>query len=258
MTPIIIRDLCFRRDARSILDGIGLAVKAGEIFCILGQNGAGKSTLLHCLLGLLAPQSGEIRILGDELQCLSRSEIARRIAFVPQASQPAFAFTVAQLVLMGRMARLSGMGAPSPADRRKAEEAVERVGLTGLREKPVTQLSGGERQLTLIARALAQEAPILVMDEPTASLDLGNQGRILALCRDLARDGATIVMTSHLPDQAFNLQCQVGLLKNGRFIAAGPVAAVCKTEAMEMLYDTRLQRLGDLDSGLAAYAPRLD
>ena len=258
MTPIVIRDLSFRRGAKPILDGVHLDVASGEIFCILGRNGAGKSTLLHCLLGLLAPESGEIHIFGDRLAQLSRIEVARRIAFVPQASQAAFAFTVAQLVLMGRMARLSGLGAPKPLDRRKADEAMARVGIAALREKPITQLSGGERQLALIARALAQEAPILVMDEPTAGLDLGNQGRILALNRDLARDGATIVMTSHLPDQAFNLRCKVGLLKQGRFIAAGPVKKVCGTEAMNELYDANLWRLDAPEAELVAYLPRLD
>lgn len=258
MRPIVIHDLSFRRGAKTILDGVHLNVAAGEIFCILGRNGAGKSSFLHCLLGLLAPESGEIRILGDRLSQLSRVEVARRVAFVPQAAQSAFAYTVAQLVLMGRMARLAGLGAPRLLDRRKAEEAMARVGIAALREKPITQLSGGERQLALIARALAQEAPILVMDEPTAGLDLGNQGRILALVRDLAHDGATIVMTSHLPDQAFNLQCNVGLLKQGRFIAAGPVKEVCRTEAMNELYDANLRRLEAPDAGLAAYLPRLD
>lgn len=184
--------------------------------------------------------------------------MAKRIAYVPQSTQSAFAFDVAHMVLMGRLTYVGRMGAPSRRDRLFAETSMERVGVLPLRDRLFTELSGGERQLVLIARALAQDAPILVMDEPTASLDLGNQGRILGLVRDLAGTGKSIVMTTHLPDQAFNLKCKVALMKAGRITAVGPVAEICSTESISALYGAPLLGLtGGANNELTAFAPRL-
>ncbi len=260
MKRVEISNLSFRHRKRDalILDQIRLEVGESEILSILGPNGAGKSTLLHCLLGLAHPESGAIRLCGTNISSLSRLEIARRIAYVPQFTQSAFAFTVAQMVLMGRTAYIDRLGSPSSADREIADCAIEEIGISHLRLKPFTQLSGGERQLVLIARAVAQDAPIIVMDEPTASLDLGNQGRVLGLMRKLAAAGKSLIMTTHLPDQAFNLKSRAGLLKSGRLVALGPVRDVCTLEAMSELYGARLLRLSDDGGdGLAAYLPAL-
>ncbi len=260
MKAIEIVDLSFRhnvRDAR-VLSDVSLDLDRGEIIAILGPNGAGKSALVLCLLGLFPRERGSVRLNGEDIDTLSRAEMARRIAYVPQSTQSAFAFDVAHMVLMGRSAHIEGMGSPSRRDRRFAEKAMEQVGVWPLRDRLFTELSGGERQLVLIARALAQDAPIVVMDEPTASLDLGNQGRILGLVRDLARMGKSVVMTTHMPDQAFNLNCKVALIKSGRLTAIGPVTEICTAESMSALYGARLLRLtGGAANELTAFVPRL-
>lgn len=257
---IEITGLSFRRDVRdaAVLSDVSLDLDHGEIIAILGPNGAGKSTLVLCLLGLLPRERGSIRLNGEDIDELSRAEMATRIAYVPQSTQSAFAFDVAHMVLMGRLAHIEGMGSPSRHDRRFAEKSMEQVGVWPLRDRLFTELSGGERQLVLIARALAQDTPIVVMDEPTASLDLGNQGRILGLVRDLARTGKGVVMTTHLPDQAFNLNCKVALMKSGRLTAVGPVAEICSAESMSALYGAPLDALtGGTANALTAFAPRL-
>jgi iron complex transport system ATP-binding protein len=260
MKAVEIVDLSFRHNARGVevLSDVSLDLDHGEIVAILGPNGAGKSTLALCLLGLLPRQHGSIRLDGQDISELSRARMAKRIAYVPQSTMSAFAFNVTHMVLMGRLAHIEGMGSPSRHDRRFAEISMEQVGVWPLRDRLFTELSGGERQLALIARALAQDAPIIVMDEPTASLDLGNQGRILGLVRDLARSGKSIVMTTHLPDQAFNLRCKVALMKAGRITAVGPVAEICSAESMSALYGAPLHGLtGGADNELTAFAPRL-
>lgn len=260
MKAVEILGLSFRRKpgAPLILSEVSLHLDQGEILAILGPNGAGKSTLALCLLGLLRPERGVLRINHAPIDTLPRQEIARRVAYVPQAAQSAFAFDAAHMVLMGRSPHLAGMRAPSREDRLLAQKTMEEVGVWGLRDRLFTELSGGERQLVLIARALAQNAPIIVMDEPTASLDLGNQGRVLGLIRDLAKGGKSILMTTHLPDQAFNLNCRVALMKSGRLTAVGAAAEICTTEAMSELYGAPLHGLKGGPSGaLTAFAPRL-
>lgn len=255
---IEIEALSFRRADRLVLDSISFTLEAGRILVLLGPNGAGKSTLVRCLLGLAAPERGHVRALGDDLRSLPRREIAKRIAYVPQSGHSAFAFTVAQMVLMGRSAHIEGAGSPSAEDRDIARRAMVDTGVDHLRKKPFTQISGGERQLVLIARALAQDAPIIVMDEPTSSLDLGNQGRVLGLMRKLAAVGKSVIMTTHLPDQAFNLKARVALLRDGRMIAEGPAETICDLSSMRRLYGAPLSRLSDEEGkGAVAFVPDL-
>jgi iron complex transport system ATP-binding protein len=260
MKRIEVANLSFRHEFQGvlILDDVNFSVGDNEILAILGPNGAGKSTLIHCILGLCRTHAGVVRLFGNDISDLSRGEIAKYVAYVPQASHAAFAFTVEQMVLMGRTAHITAMGSPSRRDREFAEQSIVDVGIGHLRRKRFTQLSGGERQLVLIARALAQDARIIVMDEPTANLDLSNQGRVLSLMREMAANGKSVIMTTHLPDQAFNLQCRVALLKAGRLLAAGPVETICTPDAMSELYDARLLQLcSNANGGLAAYVPDL-
>ena len=246
------------RQATPILDDIGLDLAEGETICIIGPNGAGKSTLVMCVLGLLRYAGGRVAIAGDDIATLSRVELARRAAYVPQGAHSTFAFSVRDIALMGRTAHFGSMSAPSSRDRRIADEALERTGIGHLRERRFAELSGGERQLVLIARALAQDAPFIVMDEPTSGLDLGNQRRVLAMIRELAQAGKSVVMTTHAPDQALNLNCRVGLLRAGRLVARGPAAEICDQPTMEALYGTPLTRLTNAErKGLAAYIPFL-
>jgi iron complex transport system ATP-binding protein len=202
--------------------GVTLALAAGEIVCLLGPNGGGKSTLFRTLLGLLPAQGGEVRLDGDPLAMLSRAAIAKRVSYVPQAHTGYFPFTVRDVVLMGRTAHLSPFAAPSKRDADIADACLARLGLAALADHVYTRISGGERQLALIARALAQDAPLVVMDEPTASLDFGNQVRVLDEVRALAASGIGVIMATHDPDQAFLCADRVVLLHDGRLVADAP------------------------------------
>lgn len=257
---IRVENLSFSRHGAvlPVLDNVSLRVETGRVACLLGPNGAGKSTLLDCILGLHATWRGMAAIDGQDVRRLSRRRMARLVAYVPQSVQAVFAFDVAQMVVMGRAPHLGLTASPKAGDRRAAESALKATGILHLRGRPFTELSGGERQLVLIARALAQETPVVILDEPAAALDLGNQGRVLRLIRDLAAGGRTVLMTTHLPDHAFALGGDAILMKAGRIIAAGPAARVCSQAAMSGLYDAPLRMLSDGGNSLAAYVPRLD
>ena len=188
---------------RIVLRDISFTLPAGRVMCLLGPNGTGKTTLLRCLLGLLRPDEGRFLWDGRDLSALTRRARARLMAYVPQSSALTFPYEVQEVVLMGRVAHLGLGNAPGREDRRKAALAMERLEIGHLRGHVFQHLSGGERQMVLMARALAQEARLLVLDEPTANLDFGNQVRALGTIRGLARQGYAVLMTSHSPDHAF-------------------------------------------------------
>ena len=235
-----VRNLAFGFPGRSVGREVSFSLAAGEVMCVLGPNGGGKTTLFRTLLGLLAPQGGSIALEGDALETLSRREIARRVGYVPQGQAGSFAYTVLDVVLMGRTAHLGAFAAPGERDRRVAQRALQTLGIGHLAERPVTQVSGGERQLSLIARALAQEPRLLVMDEPTASLDFGNQVRVLQSIASLAASGIGIVFATHDPDHAFLAAHRALLLAEGRVIALGAPADVIRPETLERLYNVKV------------------
>ena len=216
------RALDFGYPGHPVGRGVTLALRAGEIVCLLGPNGGGKSTLFRTLLGLLPAQGGEVRLDGDPLAALSRSAIARRVSYVPQAHAGYFPFTMRDVVLMGRTAHLSPFAGPSTRDVAIANACLAKLGLATLAARHARVHLVGERQLALIARALAQDAPLVVMDEPTASLDFGNQARVLDEVRALAASGIGVIMATHDPDQAFLCADRVALLHAGRLVADAP------------------------------------
>lgn len=220
------RGLAIGHRGRVLARGLSLALEPGRILCLLGPNGGGKTTLLRTLLGLLPPLDGQVLLDGAPIHRLSPRAIARRVAHVPQAAAPAFAFTVLDAVLMGRAAHLPLLAAPGARDRAAALEALDRLGIAHLAARRVTELSGGERQLVLIARALAQEAAVLVLDEPAASLDFGNQARVLGQLRALARRGLAVLMTTHHPDHALLIGDAALLLHGGALHGPAPPAAL--------------------------------
>lgn len=255
------RDLAFGYRGHRVGHDVSLALEAGEIVCLLGPNGGGKTTLFRTLLGLLPAHGGEVRLGGDDLTELSRREIARRVAYVPQVHTGYFPFTVRDVVLMGRTAHLAPLASPSRQDRAAAEAALTRLGLVHLADAVYTQISGGERQLTLLARALAQAAPLMVMDEPTASLDFGNQVKVLERIAELARSGIGVLLSTHDPDQAFLLGHRVALLHGGTLAALGRPQDVLTPAALRMLYgvDVTIARVGDAHFGeRAVCVPRIE
>ena len=200
---------------QTVLHDVSLALEEGETLYILGKNGCGKTTLLSCVCGLLNPHSGTVLIKDKPLNDFSPAERAQKIGLIPQMHVPAFAYTVSQMVMMGRAAHLSWMGSPSAIDHNIVEESLEQVGLTDLKDRPYTEISGGEQQLVLVARGLAQRCPILLMDEPTAHLDLSNQHRVLEIVHQLGRQGLSFIISSHAPNDALAYADQVLLLSGG-------------------------------------------
>jgi iron complex transport system ATP-binding protein len=232
------RDLAIGYPGHLVGRDIALALEPGEVLCLLGPNGAGKTTLFRTLLGLQPPLGGAVLIDGTPLTTLAPAEIARRLAYVPQAHVTEFSYSVLDVVLMGRTARLKPFASPGAADARVAMAKLETLGIRDLAAHDYTRISGGQRQLALIARALAQEAPILVLDEPTASLDFGNQALVLARVRALANEGFGIVLSTHDPDHALMVATRVAVIAEGGLRAIGPPAEVVTPALLSAIYRT--------------------
>lgn len=209
---------------------------AGEVVCLLGPNGSGKSTLMRTLLGLQPRLAGEVTLDGRDLGAWPAAERARRLAWVPQAADSYFDFSLREMVEMGRTAHRGVFASPAPRDREAAHAALERLGIAHLADRPIHGVSGGERQLALIARALATEAGYLVMDEPTANLDYGNQSRVLEEVARLRDAGMGVLVSTHHPEHAFRIADRVLLLAAGRLVAQGPTLATLTSAALSGLY----------------------
>jgi len=215
---------------------VSLCLSAGEVLCLLGPNGSGKTTLFKTLLGLLPLHGGQVLLDGADARRKPRDEVARLLSYVPQAHAAFFPFTVREVVLMGRTAHLGVFSSPSRHDREVAQAAIERMGLTHLADSIYTRISGGERQLALIARALAQDGRIIVMDEPTANLDFGNQVRVMEHVQAVARAGVGVLLSTHDPDQAFLCADRVAMLHEGKLARIGAPAEAITAESLRELY----------------------
>jgi iron complex transport system ATP-binding protein len=233
---------------------IALSLQAGEVLALLGPNGHGKTTLLKTLLGLLPAQGGAVTLDGRPLAALSLLERAKALGYVPQAHAGTFAFSVAEIVLMGRTAHGGVFGRPSRRDHEMAGAMLARLGIAHLAQRPYTQISGGERQLALIARALAQEPRFVILDEPTASLDFGNQGKVMREVRRLAAEGLGVLFTTHDPNQALRHADRAMLLRDGVEIGVGPVAALLTPDRLEALYRAPVETVSDAE-GRVAFLP---
>jgi len=248
------RDLTIGYRGHVVGRGISLELDPGEVLCLLGPNGAGKTTLFRTLLGLLKPVAGRVLVGEAPLDRLRPIEIAQRMAYVPQANVTEFSYRVLDVVLMGRTARLKIFATPGPRDERLARAKLADLGIEDLAEADFTRISGGQRQLALVARALAQEAPILVMDEPTASLDFGNQMMVLSRIQALATQGFGVVLSTHDPDHALLVASRVAIIADGGLKAVGSPAEVVTAEALSAIYRTDV-RVEETASGRRVCIP---
>lgn len=250
-------DVRFAYDETPVIDGVSLAIPAGRIVGILGPNGSGKSTLLKLLSGTLTPASGDVQLEERALRTLPRRAIARRLAVVPQDTHLAFDYSVLEIVLMGRYPHLGALEIEGPADLEIARAAMSATGTLEFERRPFTTLSGGERQRVVIASALAQQPQLLLLDEPTAALDLGYQLDIAALIRDLnITRGLTMAISTHDLAFASSVCHELVLLRDGRVLAAGAVEDVLTTDNIRALYDVEADVRRDDVSGRTVVVPR--
>jgi iron complex transport system ATP-binding protein len=226
---------------REVIQDVSFSLDVGDIMCLLGANGSGKTTLFKAVLRFIPHRYGSISIDSQNIASWSRRTMALAMAYVPQAHVAPFAFTVRDVVLMARTAHLPAMSSPEAHDYDVAEEALDSLEIGHLADISYTELSGGERQLVLIARALAQEAKILVMDEPASSLDFGNQIRVLSKVKQLAARGLTVLITTHSPNHAFQCATKAALLKDGTFLAYGNPRDVLTDSYLEQAYGVPLR-----------------
>ena len=231
----------YTQDAALVLHDLDLEIAAGAVTAILGPNGCGKTTLLQILLGRLQPLAGEVRLAGRAATAIPRRELSRLIGLVAQEEEAPFEFTVLEYVVLGRAPYLDWLSMPSAADYQVAAAAIAQIGITSLQQRTVTTLSGGERQLVRLARALAQQPSILLLDEPTNHLDLSNRGHVLRLLRTLASAGTAVIFTTHDAAAAAAVAEHAVLLREGRVLDAGAVEQVFTDANLSALYRTPIR-----------------
>lgn len=241
-STIQVNNASFSYGDKLIFSGINFNVKQGEVFCILGPNGCGKTTLLDCILGLLKLNEGNIFIDEDDLINVKSNKIAEKMAYVPQIHQKSFPYTVKEIVLMGRAYKTTFFSSPTNEDKDIAWEAMKKVGIIHLADTPYTQISGGECQLVMIARALAQQPKIIIMDEPTSHLDFKNEIVLLETVVDLVTENnISIVMATHFPNHAYyfennHVPTTLGLMNNGIFEQVGSPSKVLSESNIQKIY----------------------
>ena len=235
---IKVNQLSFAYGKKEVLHNISFSAEEGEFLSILGPNGAGKSTLFRCMLGLLPDYTGEVLLNGKNRKSYSVREAAKQIAYIPQSSRSVFHYSVFDIVLMGRTNHAATFTSPGKEDEQACLAALEKVGIGRLTDRCFHKLSGGEQQLVLIARALAQDAPVLMLDEPTANLDFGNQLLVLKQVKKLAAEGYTVIQTTHHPEQSYLFSDRILALHSGTVIADGAPEEILTGDMMKKLYNT--------------------
>jgi iron complex transport system ATP-binding protein len=239
---VAVRDASFRYDdGPVILADLSLSISAGIVTAILGPNGVGKTTLLNMILGWNRPRTGSVHLFGEPLSGMTRRDAGRTMSMVPQDEHVAFEYSLLDYVLLGRSPHLNALALPGEKDLHIAEGSLQRVGLLDRRFDPVTEISGGEKQLVLLARSLCQEPRLLLLDEPSAHLDLANKRRLVNLVHELRSDGVTIVLTTHDPDFAAMTSDEIILLSQGRLLTQGTPRGVMTSALLSRAFDLSLQ-----------------
>lgn len=238
-----VKNISFGYDKQELFQNLSFQLNPGEIFCIIGPNGCGKTTLLDCLLGTLKPQTGEIYFKEKNITTLRSSDIAKHIAYVPQDHEKSFPYTVLDIVLMGRAPYTGMFSSPNLEDLAIAQNVLELLGLSKLKDRPYTKLSGGEGQLVMLARALVQKTPVIVMDEPTAHLDFQHELMIMETIVKLVREKSlAVIMATHFPNHAFyfennNIPTYVAMMNQRTFSAVGRPTDVLSEENIKSVYN---------------------
>lgn len=237
MSNITVNDLSFAYDRAEVLKNVNCTAESGCITALLGANGAGKSTLFKCILGLCNGYKGKILCGDTDISTLNQRQKAKIIAYIPQSHHPVFSYSVFDMVMMGTAHRVSTLSSPNTSEIEMTNAALDKIGISHLAHRGFLQLSGGEQQLVLIARALVQNTKILLMDEPTSSLDYGNQLRVLERTRELKNEGYTILMSSHNPQHVLTYSDRVIAIKDGKVIAQGNTSEILNKELIKNLYN---------------------
>jgi len=255
---LAVRDIVFAYGRGTpALNGLSMEIGRGRLVTVLGPNGSGKTTLLRVLVGLLAPAAGEVRLAGVRLDQYPRGALARRVAYVPQDTHSALGFTVLETVLMGRSPHTGALGFEASGDWLAAREALRMTGTEPFAERSLDELSGGERQRVVIARALAQAPELILLDEPTAFLDIKHQHAIYGLLRRLVREGnLTVLCVSHDLSLAAAYADDLALLDAGRVVATGRPGDVLRPEVLSPVYDTPIEVRTDEATGRPYLLPR--
>lgn len=220
---------------------IDFSVESGQVLCVLGPNGCGKSTLVKTLLGAVPLLGGSLTIDGSDVTAWSAKRLSKSVAYIAQAHDRPFPYAVKDVVMMGRASRLGLGGQPGARDFNMVENAMEELGIRHLREKPYVDISGGELQMVMFARALVQEPQMIVMDEPTAALDYGNAVKVIEKIRELAQTGFAIVMVTHNPDHAFMTGAKVALFKRGKPMVFGDANEVITRQNIQEAYGVNVK-----------------
>ncbi len=252
---ITIDNIYFSYKDHPVLKGISFQAEKGELISVLGPNGVGKSTLFKCVLGLLKPEQGDILVNGKSTKDMSPQALAREIAYIPQFHNPVFSYTVFDMVLMGTTAQMGKLSVPKEEQKKYAEEALKILDIYHLKDRNYANISGGERQMTLIARAIAQQAKILIMDEPSASLDFGNKIRLMKTVRTLTNRGYTVIQSTHDPEQACFYSSKILAMYDGKNLAFGRPSEVVNSDLISQLYGMDIDVI-NLDRQVISCVPK--
>lgn len=253
---IIIDNLSFSYNKKAVLDKISFSVNEGEFVSILGPNGTGKSTLFKCIIGTLSGYSGSIKIDGKEASQMSASELAKKITYIPQIHYSAFNYTAADMVLMGTANSVQSFSSPKKEQIDKMNSAFGRLDISELKNRSFQNLSGGEQQLVLMARAVAQNVRIWILDEPCASLDFGNRMKVQQQLKALARDGYAIIQSTHNPDQTFMFSDKVIAIKDGKIVSDGTAKTVINSKTVTELYEIDTEVIGIYNDRIRTCIPK--